>query len=119
EDERRALEKAIPEIKTVYGSQDDELKETLLLDFGEGKYRIMGGKPEMIGSGGNYQKYCYAAIFMGINYKFNDFIQAVHRIQRFQQPHEVEIHILYTDSEENILKELQAKWTRHNELVSV
>jgi DNA modification methylase len=119
EDERRELERAIPEMKAVYGSQDDDLKEKLLLEFGEGKYRIMGGKPEMIGSGGNYQRYCHAAIFMGINYKFNDFIQSLHRIQRFQQPHPVEIHILYTDSEENILKELQAKWTRHNELVKV
>lgn len=117
EDERRALEKALPDLKAVYGSQDDEVKESLLLDFAEGKYRIMGAKPEMVGSGGNYQKHCHAAIFMGIDYKFNDFIQAIHRLQRFQQPHEVEVHILYTDSEENILKVLQEKWQRHYELL--
>jgi DNA modification methylase len=119
EDERRALEKTIPELKAVYGSQEDEDKERLLMDFADGKYRIMGGKSEMIGSGGNYQKHCYSAIFMGIDYKFNDFIQAIHRIQRFQQSHEVEIHILYTDSEEHILKVLQEKWARHYEMVEV
>lgn len=118
EDERRALEKAIPDMKAVYGSQDDSLKEQLLLDFSEGLFRIMGGKAEMIGSGGNYQRHCHAAIFMGISYKFNDFIQALHRLQRFQQVHEVEVHILYTDSEENVLKTLLEKWQRHNELIN-
>jgi DNA modification methylase len=117
EDERRELEKKLPNIRTVYGSQDLEEREQLLIDFSEGKYAYLATKPEIAGSGCNFQRHCHAAIFMGIDYKFNDFIQAVHRIQRFQQPHEVEIHILYTDSEENILKELQAKWARHEELV--
>jgi hypothetical protein len=116
EDERRALEKAI-DCKTIYGSQDIEDRENLLIGFSEGEYRILATKPEIAGSGCNFQRHCHAAIFMGIDYKFNDFIQAIHRIQRFQQPHEVEIHVLYTDSEENILKALQEKWARHEELV--
>jgi hypothetical protein len=117
EDERRAIEKAVAECKTVYGSQDLEEREELLIGFSEGAYRILATKPDIAGSGCNFQRHCHAAIFMGIDYKFNDFIQAIHRIQRFQQPCPVEIHVLYTDSEENILKELQAKWTRHDELV--
>lgn len=117
EDERRAIEKLLPECETVYGSQTVEEKERLLIDFSEGKYRILATKPEIAGQGCNFQKHCHSAIFMGIDYKFNDFIQAIHRIQRFQQVHEVDIHILYTDTEENILKVLQEKWARHHELV--
>ena len=55
---------------------------------------------------------------MGIGYEFNDFIQAIHRIQRFQQNHKVEIHIIYAESEGEILKALEKKWKQHDYLVS-
>ncbi|OZI09833.1 DNA methylase N-4, partial [Siphonobacter sp. BAB-5385] len=103
---------------SVYGSQADEVKEKLLIDFARGEYRFLATKPEIAGQGCNFQRHCHKAVFLGIDYKFNDFIQAVHRIQRFQQPSPCEVHILYTDGEENIRKELEAKWQRHHELVS-
>lgn len=117
ESERNAIEKQISGVKTVYGAQPDEKKEELLISFAEGEYRILATKPEIAGQGCNFQRFCHSAIFMGINYKFNDFIQAVHRIQRFQQPNTCDIHIIYTDREDNIRKELEAKWKRHIELV--
>lgn len=36
EDERRALEKQFPEAKTVYGSQDLEVREDLIMGFSRG-----------------------------------------------------------------------------------
>jgi DNA modification methylase len=121
ESERDALEKAFKgetSFRSVYGSQDESVKENLLIDFADGKYKILATKPSIAGQGCNFQHHCHNAVFMGIDYKFNDFIQAIHRIQRFQQPHACTIHIIYTDSEENIRKELEAKWTRHYELVA-
>lgn len=118
ENERYALEKCeISGLKTVFGNQPDDLKEKLLIEFSEGQYRVLATKPEIAGQGCNFQGYCSDAIFMGINDKFNDFIQAIHRIQRFQQPKPCSIHIIYTDSEENIRKNLESKWKRHYELV--
>jgi hypothetical protein len=118
EDERKAIETALPEAKSVYGSQDYELRESRLIGFGEGEFKYLATKPEIAGSGCNFQYYCHKAIFLGIDYKFNDFIQAVHRIYRFLQNQPVEIHIIYTDQEYNILKTLQAKWKRHNYMVN-
>ena len=43
------------------------------------------------------------AVFLGINYSFNDFIQAVHRIFRFLQTREVEIHIIHSEAEREIV----------------
>jgi DNA modification methylase len=118
ESERDIIHKNIKDAKCVYGSQKDDLKEQLLIDFTEGKYRILATKPIIAGQGCNFQKHCHRAIFMGIDYKFNDFIQAIHRIQRFQQKNVCEIDIIYTDAEENVKKELVAKWERHKELVN-
>jgi hypothetical protein len=40
----------------------------------------------LAGAGCNFQRHCHKAVFVGIGFKFNDFIQAIHRIQRFLQP---------------------------------
>src|SRR3546814_14065661 len=55
------------------------------MGFTEGRIAELGGKPMQIGSGGNYQEFCWWAIFAGIGFKFKDIIQAVHRIQRYGQ----------------------------------
>lgn len=117
ESERQLIEDRFPDAVTVYGSQDEKMKEDLLIGFSNGDYQILATKPSIAGQGCNFQYHCADAIFLGINYEFNDFIQAVHRIHRFQQDKEVNIHIIYTESEENIKRELEAKWVRHNELV--
>lgn len=116
EAERAAIEKAIPQAKTVYGSQDLDLREDLIMGFSRGEYRILATKPIIAGSGCNFQRHCADAIFLGVGYKFNDFIQAIHRIHRFQQPKQVNIHIIHMESEDGIVDELKAKWSRHEEL---
>lgn len=116
EAERYAIERSLPEVSTVFGSQDLEEREDLIIGFSEGKYRILATKPEIAGSGCNFQRFCYSNIFLGVNYQFNDFIQAIHRTHRFQQPNQVEVHIIHTESEDNIISALKAKWERHTAL---
>jgi DNA modification methylase len=117
EDERRAIEKAFPSAFTVYGSQDLEKREQTVADFSAGKIRILGAKPVLCGSGCNFQRYCHSAIFVGIGFKFNDFIQAIHRIHRFLQKQPVQIHLIYTEAEREVRRVLEEKWAKHNELV--
>ena len=117
EAERHAIQKAVPESRAVYGSQDLDEREQRIVDFSDGKFKYLSAKPVIAGSGCNFQRHCHKAIFMGIGYKFNDFIQAIHRIQRFLQQHEVEIHIIFAESEREILKALEQKWKQHNSMV--
>jgi hypothetical protein len=117
EDERRAIEKALPKAVSVYGAQSQEEKEKYLIGFGEGDFKHMATKPEIAGSGCNFQYHCHKVIFLGIDHGFNDFIQAIHRVYRPHQPLPVEIHIIYTDSEHSILKSLKAKWYRHDIMI--
>jgi len=117
EQERHSIQKAIPETVSVWGSQDLDLREQRIVDFGNGGYRILSTKPIIAGSGCNFQRHCHRAIFAGIGFKFNDFIQACHRIQRFQQPHKVRIDIIYSEAEREVLRTLQAKWANHEVMV--
>jgi DNA modification methylase len=117
EAERHALKEAIPGVVDVYGSQDMDIREQRIIDFSEGRIKYLATKPSISGQGCNFQRHCHKAIFTGIGYEFNDFIQAIHRIVRFLQAHECEIHIIYAASEGEILKALQKKWRQYDHLM--
>lgn len=116
EAERHAIKKALPGIVDIYGSQDLDTRERRVIDFSDGKIRLFATKKELSGSGCNFQRHCHRAIFLGIDYEFNDFIQAIHRIYRFLQSEQVIIDIIYTESERQILRALLKKWEQHNYL---
>jgi DNA modification methylase len=117
EAERRAIKKAVPSAVEVYGSQNLEIREQNVMDFSDGKIQYLATKPILSGSGCNFQRYCHKSIFLGIGFKFNDFIQSIHRIHRFLQTKECHIHIIYAQSESAVLDVLLKKWERHKEMV--
>ena len=112
EEERHEIKRQIENVTDIYGSMDLDTREQRVIDFAEGNIKLFATKKILSGSGCNFQKHCHRAIFVGIDYKFNDFIQAVHRIYRFLQTKEVIIDIIYMDTEDEILKELMEKWKR-------
>ena len=118
EAERYAIEKSIPGVVSVFGSQDLELREKNIIDFSNGAFKYLAAKPVIAGSGCNFQRHCHKAIFLGIGFKFNDFIQSIHRIQRFLQTETVEIHIIHAESEQGILRTLLGKWEKHKVMVA-
>lgn len=116
ESERHAIKKTIPECREIFGSQDLDKREKNTIDFSEGRYRILATKKELSGSGCNFQRHCHREIFLGIDYEFNDFIQAIHRCYRFLQDKPVVIDIIYMEQEQEILKVLKEKWQQYDEL---
>lgn len=117
EAERHAIKHALPETVDIYGSQDYDLREKRVIDFSDGKIRLFATKKELSGSGCNFQRFCHREIFLGIDYEFNDFIQAIHRCYRFLQEQLVVVDIIYMENEEEIRQALLAKWKRHNDMV--
>lgn len=115
EDERRAIKTALPEAVEVFGVLPMDEKENRVVDFAQGRSRILATKPSLSGAGCNFQRHCSWAIFAGVGFKFRDFIQAVHRIHRFLQTEQVRIDIVYTAAEQSTVDVLMAKWARHNE----
>lgn len=117
EAERHAIRQAVPTVVDIHGGMDLDERENRVVGFSNGDFPLFASKPVLSGSGCNFQRHCRMAIFLGIGFKFNDFIQAIHRIHRFLQERECHIHIIYADAEAQVLEALQAKWRRHEEMV--
>lgn len=118
ENERNAIKKALPETVDIYGSMNYDEREKRVIDFSNGKCRLFATKKSLSGSGCNFQRYCHKEIFLGIDYEFNDFIQAVHRCYRFLQKEPVVIYIIYMENERQIKEALIEKWENHNYMVA-
>jgi len=118
--EQQSVEKTLKDMgityASLYGNQSIEERETLLEEWRDRKRRVFLSKPMMYGSGVNLQQ-CHRMIFLGIGFKFNDFIQGVHRIYRFLQEHPVTIDIIYTEAEERVKQILLEKWHKHERTV--
>lgn len=117
EAERAAIKKALPETVEIYGSQDYDIREKRVIDFSQGRTRLFATKKSLSGSGCNFQRHCHREIFLGIDYEFNDFLQAVHRCYRFLQTEEVTIDIIYMENEREIRDTLIQKWKNHEHMV--
>jgi len=121
EAEREALEQAIPvaglsPVISVWGNQDLKSREDCIAYFSEGLFQYLAAKPVLAGAGCNFQRHCAWAIFLGVGFKFRDFIQAIHRIVRFLQQRDVTIDIVHADSERAVVAELKRKWAQHIEM---
>jgi len=117
EREREAIERAIPTVASVYGAQDVETERNpIIIKFSDGEIQELAAKPVLAGSGCNFQRHCNWAIFLGIGFKFNDFIQAIHRIQRFLQTKQVRIDLIHSEAERAVRRNLEDKWARHKEM---
>jgi len=116
--EQRAVDAALGEFgltaSSLYGSQDIEERERLMVAWRKKLTVAFVSKPSMYGSGVNMQQ-SHRMVFLGIGHKFHDFIQAIHRCQRYGQAHTVEVDLIYTEAEREIRRSLEAKWRRHDE----
>lgn len=119
-DEQKAVEAALQSdsvsFSSVYGHMDADEKETHLARWIARETDAFVSKPVMHGAGVNLQQ-CHTMVFLGIGFKFYSFIQAIHRIVRFLQKHPCEIHIIYSEAERTVKRELERKWKQHTKLV--
>jgi hypothetical protein len=119
ESERLAIEKVIPESVSVYGSQDLEERENIIFRFSNStEITDLNAKPVMLGSGCNLQRYCAWAIYLGIGFKFNNFIQSLYRIYRYGGSSNARFDLIFTEAERHIQKQLIRKWNQHIQLVN-
>ena len=113
--EGELLRKMIPEAVEVRGSDKDEIKEDRLLDFAEGKIRILISKAKICGFGMNFQS-CGLQIFAEPDFSFEDFYQQVRRSYRFGRNGEVNIHLIVTDTMQNAKEIINKKEKQFEEM---
>lgn len=113
ESEREAIEKAVPGALSVYGALDLDVRERRIIDFSDGRFKYLATKPELSGSGCNFQRHCHKHVFVGVGFKFNDFIQAIHRTNRYGAMAPTELDIIHTEAEREVVASLKEKWAEY------
>lgn len=116
-DEGNMLEKLIPDSIQVSGSDSDDAKEEKLLSFSEGKSRVLITKPKIGAWGLNWQ-HCNHTIFFPTN-SYEQYYQSLRRFWRFGQKRKVTADIVYTDSDINMVENLQRKKHQADEMFTM
>jgi len=112
-DESEALKKAITGSYEVKGSDTDEHKENGMIGFSENTISKLISKPSICGFGMNWQN-CHKMIFCGLSDSYEQFYQAIRRCWRFGQKNEVDVYVITSEAEANILNNIKAKQDRHD-----
>lgn len=99
----------------VRGSDSDEHKERLLLGFADGSVTRLLTKPSLAGFGMNWQT-CHHMIFVGMDYSYEKFYQAVRRCWRYGQRDPVHAYLLCTDMEWRLFDALSKKQASHQDM---
>lgn len=102
-----ALEKAIYGAAQVKGSMPDERKEELLEAFATGEVLHLVTKPKIGCWGLNWQHCSNVVTFP--SHSFEQYYQAVRRCWRFGQTNPVSVHLIVSEGEEGVLKNLKRK----------
>jgi len=118
-DEQDALEATLTDLgltfSSIRGAQSDEEVEEQLRAWLAGETYALVGKPMMLGRGLNLQQ-CSTAVFVGVTHKYEQTVQAIHRIHRFGQKNACRVHLIYGESETDVRDNLLTKWQEDDAL---
>lgn len=114
-DESEMLRRKIPECVEIKGSDEPEVKAKANIDFAEGNIRCLVSKASIFGFGSNFQS-CHNEIFCGLSDSYERFYQAVRRCWRFGQTQEVNVYIILSEKEVNILENIKRKQAQMDEM---
>ncbi len=110
------MEKLINGAVQVSGADPEERKEEVFMGFIKGDIRVLVTKPTIGGFGLNLQHCAHETFFPSHSYE--QYYQAVRRCWRFGQERAVTVDMITTDGQENVLKNLQQKADKANEMFS-
>lgn len=106
-DEGDLLEKLIPDCVQVAGADSLEVKEERLEAFRLGQIKRLVTKPDIAGFGCNWQHCAHSTFFP--SHSFEQWYQSVRRFWRFGQTKTVQVDIVSSEGELDVLKNLQRK----------
>lgn len=114
-DESDMLHKKCRDSVEVKGSDEPEFKAQASIDFANGDIHCLVSKASIFGFGSNFQS-CHNQIFCGLSDSYERFYQAVRRCWRFGQKHDVNVYIILSEKEINILKNIEKKQAQMDEM---
>lgn len=107
-EEGEYLKKIIPGAIEVKGSDTPEYKEKHLLGFANNEFRVLITKAKIAQFGLNYQN-CHHQVFASLDFSFEALYQSIRRSYRFGQTKQVNIHLITTDTMQNVRESIRQK----------
>lgn len=107
-EEGEYLKKLIPGAIEVKGSDSPEYKKDKLLGFANNEFRVLITKLKIASMGLNYQN-CHNQVFASVDFSFEGLYQGIRRSYRFGQKNDVNIHIITTDTMQNVIHSIKRK----------
>ena len=114
-EEGETLRALIPDAVEVKGSDTPEWKESKLLGFANGDFRVLVTKAKIAQFGLNYQ-HCSNQIHASLDFSFEALYQSICRSLRFGQKNQVNIYLITTDTMQNVIDAIWKKWNAYNEM---
>lgn len=111
--EADAVMALLPGAVEVRGDQTPEEKERRLMGFVRGEFLTLVTKAEIAGWGMNFQ-HCRHTAFMGLDFSFEAFYQAIGRFHRFGQTGEVTAHVIVAETEVGVRGVVARKQEEHH-----
>ncbi len=115
--ESEELAAAIPGSIEVAGKHDDDEKERRIEAFMRGEYKALVSKPAICAHGLNLQ-FSRTAVFCGVTNSFEQWFQAIRRQWRYGVDGAVDVHIVSSELEGNVVANLKRKAADAEELAN-
>lgn len=115
--ESKLLAALIPGSVEVTGADPSDTKEARLADFAEGRARVIVTKPDIAGFGLNWQ-HCSNQAFVGLGNSYEKYYQAVRRCWRFGQSLPVNVHVVTSEADGPIVRNIERKERQASEMMA-
>lgn len=115
-EEEEYICRMIPDAVAVRGSDSPEKKESRLIGFANGDFRVLVTKKKIAQFGLNYQ-HCKNQVFAALDFSFEGLYQAIRRSYRFGQTSEVNIYLVTTDTMENVIASIRLKQAQFDKMM--
>lgn len=114
-DESKTISKMVDGIVEVEGSLKNDVKASRMIGFSNGDFKKLVTKVKMAQFGLNWQ-HCNNMVFVGLSDSFEAFYQAVRRCWRFGQKKPVNVHVIISEKEGNVLQNIKNKESKAEEM---
>jgi len=106
--ESEQLKLKINDSVEVKGSDTEDHKINSAENFVNGSQKVLISKSTIFGFGMNWQ-HCHNVMFVGLSDSYEEYYQAIRRCWRFGQENKVDVHIISSESEGAIVKNIKKK----------
>lgn len=113
--EAEAIAKAVPGSVNLTGSMSPDDKVEAIEAFTSGRVRVLVSKPAIAGFGLNFQ-HAADQVFVGLGDSYESYYQAIRRSWRFGQTRPVNVHVVVSDLESDIVANVKAKERNANQI---